>query len=84
MLFSLPRNNHIFTRIFRFIGGICVVIFTTNNSLNTLDSFYEIIQYYIIIYGAVFMVYFLIIIFTKIFYGLYIVIYHKEKFEVRN
>src|SRR5215813_8719992 len=72
--------QNIFVRIFRFIGGICLLI--------VLTSYYLKIPVYlhnpIIIIGFLQSVQIFIIFIIKICYGFYTLKYKKKEFEVRN
>lgn len=72
--------NLLFVRIFRFIGGITVVLVVTRYHLNLP----EYLHLSIAILASVQMLSIVIIFLIKIFYGLYIFLYKKEIFEVRN
>jgi hypothetical protein len=72
--------DHILIRVFRFIGGVCLVLNLTNFYL----SFPEILRYLILFMSAVQITQILIITAVKIVYSSYKLIYRPEEFEVRN
>lgn len=73
-------HTHIFTRIFRFIGGLCVLL--------NLTKYYEIFpQFFLfinLIYSVIQMLFIITNLLIKMFYMIYIFIYKKELFEVIN
>ena len=94
---SLPPKieyfyNHIFTRIFRFIGGVTLLLILTQKyDLSALDIInfnkclrIEIIFYFISIYAIVFIIFTVFIGWIKIIYTLYLLFKRPEIFEVRN
>jgi hypothetical protein len=94
---SLPKKiedfySHIFTRIFRFLGGVAVLITLTKGILidhSQLDKYLgeslsTFITFSIYIYSAIFLFFTLIINIIKIFYTIYLLIKKPEVFEVRN
>lgn len=82
--------NHIFTRIFRFLGGLSVLITLTkgftyiNLYLRSYPFISEILTFSIIILASIFIVYYLIINIIKINYSIYLLRKKPENFEVRN
>lgn len=82
--------SHIFTRIFRFVGGICVLIVLTKglDYVNLHNYFSElislIIAYAINFYAVFFIIFTVIINLIKIFYTIYLIIKKPEIFEIRN
>jgi hypothetical protein len=72
--------NHIFIRILRFIGGLCLLL--------TLTSKYSVLPAYlhlpIFILGLLQSIQIILIFFTKGIYGIYTLKYKPNKFEVRN
>jgi hypothetical protein len=83
-------HNHIFTRIFRFIGGISILITVSRgfDYINIQEYFNELISDMIIfttfILASIFIIFILIINLIKIVYGIYLLIKKPEIFEVRN
>lgn len=82
---SLPLKvekifNLIYVRVFRFIGGLSLVMVLLNYHL----TYPLYIQKIMIILGSIQASLVLIIIFIKIIFGIYILIYKKEMLEVRN
>ena len=73
-------HTHIFTRIFRFIGGICVIL----NLTKYYTLFPSFLPQIILIISIFHISYFMIILFIKIIFMSYNLIYKKELFEVRN
>ena len=82
--------NHIFTRIFRFTGGLSVLITITKafDYINIQDYFNSIISDIIIfitfLWASIFMIFYIIISFIKITYGIYQIIKNPKIFEIRN
>lgn len=72
--------NHIFIRILRVIGGISFILVVSKIYLN----FPENSHLFLIIIACIQITQIILIFLIKIFYGLYTLIYKKEKFEVRN
>ena len=72
--------NNIFLRIFRVIGGICVVVVLTKK--------YIILAYplkWIVLVIAFFQLLLIVVIaIVKLVYGIRRILYHPEDFEVRN
>lgn len=92
---SLPQKvsdfySHIFTRIFRFIGGITVLITVTkgynyiplHNYFN--DSLCDIITTSTYLFASIFIVFTVTINLIKIFYTIFLLYKKPEIFEVRN
>jgi len=92
---SLPQNlnkfyNHIFTRIFRFIGGVTILITVTkgyehiqlHNYFNELLCNIIIISTYL--FSSIFIVFTIIIGLIKIYYTIYLLIKKPEIFEIKN
>lgn len=76
--------NNIFVRIFRFLGGLCV-LFVLLQKQHIIDLKLPIILNYIIMYMALFqMVQILIVGIIRFFYGMNKLINHSNEFEVRN
>jgi len=72
--------SHIFVRILRFIGGLsCVLVLTKTHLL--LPAFLHL---FLSILASIQMTQIIIILIIKIFFGLYTIIYKKEKFEIIN
>jgi general stress protein YciG len=86
---TLPKNVRTFlelplVRIFRVIGGICVLIYLLNkNGTVTLNLPYNLNMIIYIIALIQFILIFIISVW-KIVYGINKLLYHKEEFEVRN
>jgi len=91
---SLPQNfsdfySHIFTRIFRFIGGITVLITVTkgydhiqlHNYFN--ESLCDIIAFSTYLYASIFIIFTIVINLIKIIYTIYLLCMKPEVFEVR-
>jgi hypothetical protein len=72
--------QHIYIRILRFIGGLCLLIALTSNYL----LFPVFLQTPILIIGFLQSVQIIIIFIIKICYGFYTLKYRKKEFEVRN
>lgn len=72
--------NHIYLRIFRFIGGVCLLLVLTSNYRH-LPTFLHLI---IIIVGAIHSIQMCVIFLIKACYGIYTLKYKPEDFEVRN
>jgi hypothetical protein len=80
----LPRKisfyyRSIYNRIFRVIGGISTAIM-----LNKIQFSFYFLDLLIMFLSLVFLIQLLIINIIRFFYGLYLFIYKKEIFEVRN
>ena len=72
--------NNIYIRMLRFIGGLCLLLVLTSHY-----SWFPIyLQIIIIIVGAIQSIQIFIILFIKIIYGIYTIIYKPKIFEVRN
>jgi hypothetical protein len=86
---TLPKNVRTFlelplVRIFRVIGGICVLFYLLNkNGTLTLNLPYNLNMIIYIIALIQFIQIFIISVW-KIIYGINKLLYHKEEFEVRN
>jgi len=82
--------NHIFTRIFRFLGGLSVLITVTkafdyiNLQLIFNELFSTIIIFSTFIFASIFIVFHLIINLIKIIYGIYLLRKNPKAFEIRN
>jgi hypothetical protein len=72
--------DNIVIRIFRFIGGICLVLNLTGYYL----SFPNILHWFILIISAIQMIQIMIITGIKIVYSIYTLIYNPKIFEIRN
>ena len=72
--------NHIYFRIIRVIGGICLILNLTKFYLNFPDIF----QYLILAFSLFQIIQILIIFTIKLIYGIYTLIYKSKEFEVRN
>jgi hypothetical protein len=72
--------SHIFVRILRFIGGLSFLLVVTKIHL-ILPAFLHL---FLSIIASLQITQIIIILIIKIFYGLYTIIYKKEKFEIRN
>ena len=72
--------SNIFIRILRFIGGISFLIVISKIYLNLPEN----LHLFIIIIASIQITQIIIILIIKIFYGIYTLIYKKDKFEVRN
>ncbi len=72
--------SHIFVRILRFIGGLACVLVLTKTYL-MLPAFLHL---FLPILASIQITQIIIILIIKFFFGLYTLIYTKEKFEVRN
>jgi len=92
---SLPLNignfySHIFTRIFRFIGGLTVLITITKgyDHIQLHNYFNELLCNIIIfstyLFASIFIVFTIIINLIRISYTIYIIFKKPEVFEVRN
>jgi hypothetical protein len=92
---SLPKKvsdfyNHIYTRIFRFIGGISILLLLTKAFEHIQlqnyfsESICEIINLTIIITATFFIIFTIIINSIKIVYTIYLFIKKPDTFEVRN
>lgn len=80
--------NHIFTRIFRFIGGLSVLV-TLTKSFNYAHLYFndfisEIINISTITLASIFIIFHIIINIIKIVYGIYLLKKKPETFEIRN
>ena len=73
-------HNHIFTRIFRFIGGLCLILVLSHKYL-VLPGF---LHWPIIILGFLQSIQMIIFYVIRAIYALYILIYRRDLFEVRN
>jgi hypothetical protein len=72
--------SHIFVRILRFIGGLsCLLVLTKTHLM--LPGFLHL---FLSILASIQITQIIIILIIKLFYGLYTIIYKKEKFEIRN
>jgi len=82
--------SHIFTRIFRIIGGVAVLITVTkgydyiqlHNYFN--EIFCDIITISTYLYASIFIVFTLIINLIKIIYTIFLLLKKPKTFEVRN
>jgi hypothetical protein len=94
---SLPKKvhdfqNHIFIRIYRFIGGISILITLLHSkNINIIkfdyylsENFIELIYFYINIFAVIFIIFIIIINLIKIVYTIYLLIKKPETFEVKN
>jgi len=72
--------SHIFVRILRFIGGLSFLLVVTKLSL-FLPRFLHLV---LAILASIQITQIILILIIKFFYGIYTLIYKKEKFEVRN
>jgi hypothetical protein len=72
--------NLLIIRVFRVIGGICLIIIF----LEKYTNFPEYFKYLIFFIGLSHLLSVIIIFLIKIFYGIYKLIYHSNEFEVRN
>jgi hypothetical protein len=92
---SLPKKlnkfyDHIFTRIFRFLGGASVLITIIKAIENIeLQTYFneiisEIITYSTILLASIFIIFHIVINIIKIIYGIYLLRKKPEIFEVRN
>jgi len=92
---SLPQNisdlySHIFTRIFRFIGGVTVLITVTKgyDSIQLHNYFNgilcDIITTSTYFYASIFIVFTVIINLIRIIYTIFLFIKKPEIFEIRN
>ena len=72
--------DHILIRVFRFIGGVCLVLNLTKLYL----TFPEILRYFFLGMSVVQITQILVILLIKIIYSSYKLIYKPEEFEVRN
>ena len=92
---SLPQKvsefySHIFTRIFRFVGGVAILITVTkgydyiqlNNYFN--EIFCDIIIISTYLYASIFITFTVVINLIKIIYTIYLLKNKPETFEVRN
>lgn len=92
---TLPKKinifyEHIFTRIFRFLGGASVLItlikvveyINLQNYFNEIVS--DIITFSITLLASVFIVFHIVINIIKIIYGIYLLKNKPEIFEIRN
>lgn len=82
--------EHIFTRIFRFLGGASVLI-TLIKAIEYIDlatylneAVIEIITFSITLLASVFIVFHIVINIIKIIYGIYLLKNKPEIFEIRN
>nr|WVH38269.1 hypothetical protein [Trametes maxima] len=81
----LPRKvevyyNYLYMRIFRVLGGICLVLVLTGK----FSLFGEEIHIFIFILALIQSFLIIIINLIKFFYGLYVIIKKPNIFEVRN
>ena len=72
--------NHIFVRILRVIGGTCLIIIVTKS----ISVFPNELHFIINIIGLLQSIQILLISIIKIIYGLYTLIYRRDKFEVKK
>jgi hypothetical protein len=72
--------SHIFVRILRFIGGLSFLLVVTKLSL-ILPGFLHL---FLAILASIQITQIILILIIKFFYGIYTLIYKKEKFEIRN
>ena len=72
--------NHIFFIIFRVIGGISVLMVLSNFYLDLPNVFTFLCVFVACIHITLVFIIFII----KTFYSLYILIFRREKFEIRN
>ena len=72
--------NHIFVRIFRVLGGISVLMVLSNFYLDLPNVFTFLCVFVACIHITLVFIIFII----KTFYSLYILIFRREKFEIRN
>ena len=82
---TLPVNYRKFinvysVRIIRFLCGLCLVLTLTKYYLN-LPVY---LHFIIFTLGIIQVVFIFVTLLTKIFYGIYVLIYQKDKLEVRN
>ena len=73
-------HNHIFVRILRFCGGIAFLIMVTN----IYSDFPFLIKFFINILAFLLMVWIVFISLVKFFFGVYVLMYHRDWLEVRN
>jgi hypothetical protein len=72
--------SHIFVRIIRFIGGLsCLLVLTKTHLI--LPAFLHL---FLSILASIQITQIIIILIIKFCYGIYTLIYKKEKFEIRN
>jgi len=71
--------SHIFVRILRFIGGLSCVLVVSKTHL-MLPAFLHL---FLSIPASIQITQIIVILIIKFFYGLYTIIYKKEKFEIR-
>ena len=74
-------NNHVFVRIFRFIGGISFFAVFVSNLYLHLPTY---IQLFLLITTCLHLTQVSIILIIKLCFSLYTLILKKKKFEVRN
>jgi hypothetical protein len=72
--------SNIFIRIFRFIGGICLIL-TITEYFKLFPGFLHVI---ILIFAIIQSVQIFFIFLIKFSYGIYIIIYKSKEFEIRN
>jgi len=72
--------SHIFVKILRFIGGLSCLLVLTKTHLMLPDFLHFLLS----VLASIQMTQIIIILIIKFFYGLYTIIYKKEKFEIRN
>jgi hypothetical protein len=73
-------HNNPFTRIFRVLGGISIILFLSSPSITILDNFY--IHWSIFSLAMLHFSYIIIISFIKLWYLIYM--WKNKKLEVRN
>ena len=71
---------HPFMRIFRVIGGICLILVLTKKYI----IFYANLHFFILIIAAIHITLIVIILNIRVIFGIYTLIYKKKDFEVRN
>lgn len=72
--------NHVFTRIFRVIGGVCYILYITKFYLQFPSFLHKII----LLLGILQIMQIIITMNIKLIYGVYTLIKKPGKFEVRN
>jgi hypothetical protein len=82
---TLPKKyslfySNILTRIFRFIGGICLLL--VYSKLNEKLPFN--LDKLVLGMGLLFILFLLITLLVRLYYIIYIFIYEREKFDVKN
>jgi len=75
-------HNHVFVRIFRFLGGLSFLMVATN--INYDLKLPAIVLWTIIIVACIHVTHVIIILLIKFFFSLYTLIFDRKKFEIRN